>query len=94
MPPKKVELTDEIRAAVRAEQCAEEGHQLDFTTVLKRDKNNRYEVGSSDPNKLPHVTCRRCLQTWILVDESGATYDEADQKFRDRLRDEDPRKRR
>jgi hypothetical protein len=80
-----IALTDEMRQAVHDEDCARLGHQLDTRNALV------YEVGNErvqgPVGQEPHFSCRRCGRVWIVVAEPGRGYDDADRKFRARLKD-------
>jgi hypothetical protein len=87
-----IEITDEIRHAVLAEMCETSGHIVNTIEAVGFDDNNRPGIRTSDPDKLPHMYCNRCGITWIVIAENGANYDDADTKFRKRLKDDDPQK--
>lgn len=87
------ELTDEIRQAVRDEDCARLGHQFQLENMLRGPSGPPVEVRGPD-GQLPHLLCPRCGRVWLLVEEAGRGYQDADNRFRGRLRDDDPGKRR
>lgn len=94
MPPRKVNITDAMRAAVRAEMCATEGHTPDLTGLFESSKTpgqSGITIGESD-GVLPHLSCSRCSAVWILVPDPGTDLGDAKQKFKDRLKDDDPLK--
>lgn len=75
-----MEITDEIRRVVRAEECQRlGGHDIDagpaFTwTGIERPVQNL----ADDQETLPHLLCRRCGRTWLVVPLEGADYDDAE----------------
>ncbi len=85
--PRKLEVTDEMRKAVFAELCETQGHALSMAEALRTGDDNRFTVTSSDPNKLPHITCTRCGIAWVVVNEAGTSYEDAEEKLRGRLKD-------
>ncbi len=89
---RKIEITDEMRTAVLAEMCDREGHFIGFNEALGPDEKDHTTVKNRDPDKLPHFYCTRCGLTWIVVEQAAANYDDADTKFRGRLKDDDPQK--
>lgn len=69
-----MEITDEIRAAVLAEQCATQGHLLDTAQLIGSDPTTGgITVRAADPDVLAHVRCERCGHVWLVAVE-GATY--------------------
>ncbi len=82
-----IEITDEMRKAVLAEMCTTNGHQMSMAEAIRPESGNRYVVRSSDPNKLPHLSCSRCGLTWLVLDDPSADYEEAEERLRSKLKD-------
>lgn len=72
-----MEITEEVRRAVYAQDCALFGHQIDQAHAVT-SRNGPATVGSSDPTKLPHLTCRRCRRVWLVVPGEGWDYEAAE----------------
>jgi hypothetical protein len=82
-----IEITDEMRAAVLAEMCQRDGHVVNGNEAIGFDEKNQHGVRRLDPNKLPHMQCQRCNVTWIVLDETGDGYEDAEEKLRSKLKD-------
>lgn len=85
-----IEVTPELRAAVYAADCQEQGHIFDVMVANgpSSDPDVLHGRPGSDgvPDTLPHLLCRRCRRTWlILADAPGAGYDDAEQRLMARL---------
>jgi hypothetical protein len=75
-------VTDEMRQAVYDADCAVKGHIYNLTTMM----NSANQVKSRDPNLLPHVSCLRCTRVWLVIEDDGDNYDDAETKFQDKLK--------
>lgn len=82
-----IEITDEMRRAVLEQVCADQGHTIDPGPAVSSDNHARYSVKNADPGKLPHLRCIRCDRTWIVIDEAGTSYEDAEEKLRGRVKD-------
>lgn len=75
-----IEITDEMRKAVREEECALKGHDFNLNTAFRQDETVtsgfRSKVGGPD-DKLPHLSCTRCERVWLII-EAAAPYEEAE----------------
>jgi hypothetical protein len=80
-----VELTDDIRQAVHDEDCARLGHHIDTNTAVLWGGGSERVEGPA--GQMPHFSCRRCGRVWIVVADPGRGYDDAEAKFRARLKD-------
>jgi len=81
--PKKIELTDEIRKAVLAEMCTNQGHQFALANaVVAASESNRVPNIQIKDWKLPHITCSRCGMVWVVVDVPAPTYEAAEEMIR------------
>jgi len=83
-----VNITDEMRAAVHDEDCSNLGHDINLETAfMVSDTVPRAQFGSRDPNKMPHLSCLRCGRVWLVLEDAGTSYAEAEAKFTGRLKD-------
>jgi hypothetical protein len=73
-----MEVTPEMRAAVYADDCKTQGHLLDYTYVFIIEDGEGYIPPGVPEDMIPHVRCMRCHRVWLLVEESAATYEEAE----------------
>lgn len=88
-----IEVTDEMRRAVFLEMCVNQGHSYSIQSMFRSQSStdgNQTEIGSPDQDLLPHVYCTRCEKTWLVLDEPGDNYDDAETKARARMLDNDP----
>lgn len=78
-----VQLTDEIRRAVRAEDCALNGHTLDTRGMIMVDTATtkggtlRTDIGGPDENTLPFLSCTNCGAVWLVWPQEFESYDAA-----------------
>lgn len=86
-----IEVTDEMRRAVYADDCKRLGHEIDARNALRFGTTSGYgpELAGPDTATLPHLVCARCGKTWLVAEEPGDDYADAEQKHRARLRDEE-----
>jgi hypothetical protein len=81
-------VTDEMRQAVYEADCDLKGHEFlisdlfhtEPTTPEERDNGAgpfKKTLGSSNEDKLPHLSCARCNRVWIVMDTPGNSYSEA-----------------
>ncbi len=83
-----IQITDEMRRAVLLEMCETQGHAYSLQNILRTnvdDVHTHLYIGVDENNVLPYVSCLRCEKTWILIDEPGDGYDDAEMKIRKRL---------
>jgi hypothetical protein len=76
-----VKITDEMRQAVHAEDCAAAGHLLDFGAMMTYEQvagRSVLHVGSPDELQLPHIRCTRCTRVWIVFPAEGWGYEDAE----------------
>lgn len=88
-----IEVTEDVRRAVYEADCAAQGHLLDFNSAVGSDPDDLDPQGvpktvltGPEDGQLPHVRCRRCSRVWLLIDVSGANYDDAVRQVGERLR--------
>lgn len=93
-----MELTDEVRRAVRAEECERlGGHDIDTGAAFAWSAAYSMQSVASQPaqavqnladtdEQLPHLVCRRCGRTWLVVPLEGADYDDAERALYGLLR--------
>jgi hypothetical protein len=76
-----VEITDEIRRAVWAEECQRiGGHDIDDRAAFSWSAGTGQagqRLADTD-EQLPHLVCRRCGRTWLVVPLEGVDYDDAE----------------
>lgn len=88
-----MQISDEVRAAVLAEQCETQGHDL----VMNNVQTGAGQTGDRvimtvgcDGNRSPHVVCARCDRTWLVLEHGAIGYDAAEADLIERLGDDDP----
>lgn len=77
-----IQVTEEMRQAVYAADCARLGHQFDMSTAAGVAD---YGPGETMPpmdvrgpdGRHPYLSCRRCTSVWLVVSDPGVTYDDA-----------------
>lgn len=77
-----MEITDEVRAAVLAEQCATAGHILDISELIGNDaavnpEEMTVRVKARRDDTIAHIRCKRCGRVWLVVVD-GPSYDDAE----------------
>lgn len=84
-----IEITPEIRQAVLDAECERLGHQLNLANAASSfsDRNGRIR---GPQGQLPHLFCDRCGHVWIVLPRDGRNYAQAERRFRERLRADDP----
>jgi hypothetical protein len=86
-----IEVTDEIRRAVWAEECQRiGGHDIDTgaafawsaaysaQSVASQATGQAVQNLADTDEQLPHLACRRCGRTWLVVPLEGIDYDDAE----------------
>jgi hypothetical protein len=76
-----VELTDEIRRAVWAEECQRlGGHDIDDSGAFlwSAAAGPGVQHLADNEEKIPHLVCRRCGRVWLVVPLEGLDYDDAE----------------
>lgn len=88
------EVTEEIRVAVRAEDCARWGHMLNLEQAIVGGaiRGLGAHIGRDDGLQ-PHLTCRRCEKVWLIEEVPADGYDAAEAASNERLRPEHRRTR-
>lgn len=86
-----IEITDELRAAVYADDCQSQGHMPDMMIGYGPQDDVDILEGrpgpSGEKDDLPHVQCRRCKRVWIiLADSPGTSYEQAEAGIERRMR--------
>jgi hypothetical protein len=88
--PQPVEVTDEMRRAVYVADCGARGHNFSqLSTMFHMDEMTGNHTLKGPPGKRPHIMCQRCGSVWILAQEEGeegASYDDAETKFANKLK--------
>lgn len=83
-------ITPEVRQLVLDQECERLGHQVNAHEAVVGNVDGMAVVGATDDLKLPHMTCGRCGQTWIVIPNSGKDYDDAERILYGALRAEMP----
>lgn len=71
-----MELTDEMRRAVREEDCARLGHILSYDNTLVFDSGRGARVAGPGDMQ-PHIDCQRCAKVWLVMEQPGDDYQAA-----------------
>jgi len=85
-----VEISDEQRAAVLAELCAQLGHDLDITEAIRNDRSIgdpdqlTMNVRGKDDDTVPHLRCKRCPKVWLIMPGVDG-YDAAEDELNEQL---------
>lgn len=82
-----IDVTEEMRAAVYADDCGRLGHVPNFRNVFGQSWGSFMEIGGPDDATLPHVTCERCGQVWLLLPQPYSTYQAAVADVQGRVKD-------
>lgn len=83
-----ITLTDDMRAAVHAEDCERLGHDFAFDAAFQSDPHtSRPSLDSRDAGKMPHLSCRRCGSVWLIIEDAGSSYADAESRLARRLKD-------
>jgi hypothetical protein len=80
------EVTDEMRKAVYEADCAAKGHILDITPAFGAPSGSSNTVRGPDENTAPYLACRRCDKVWLVIEEPGNSYEEAETSLLDQLK--------
>ena len=70
-----IEVTDEMRAAVIAELCANQGHTL---LINAQNQSIGEILYGTEPDELPHIKCSRCGKVWVMSPIPRDNYDTAE----------------
>lgn len=71
-----MEITDEVRQAVRREDCTERGHLINPNTALAPTGHGGTLV-VGPPGQQPHLSCRNCGAVWLVSPDAHADYQAA-----------------
>lgn len=87
-----IEITEEMRRAVYAADCARLGHMFNLRNAVgvvadTADGTPAADVRGPDADTLAHLYCDRCPKVWLLVEEPGEDYADAVASMRGRLKD-------
>ncbi len=83
-------VTDEMRAAVHAEDCAARGHDIDINNAFSSDGSAEGQLDvRGHAGQIAHLACRRCGQVWLITEDPGTSYDDAVAKEKARVKDPD-----
>jgi hypothetical protein len=96
-----IEVTEEMRRAVYGADCKEHGHIISIENLINNDNSlnpnenvSSLGVVSKVEGTLPHVFCKRCHKVWLVIDEPGDSYDDVEEKVLNRLKTNDPGRKR
>jgi|SRR5688500_3847613 len=81
-----VEVTQAMRLAVYAADCARLGHVVTLDHAVQFDGLVGRIEGPQD--QLPHLTCMRCTKVWLIVEAPGDDYDSAEAALNEKLKPE------
>lgn len=75
----EIVVTPEMRAAVYAADCQEQGHLLMFHNAMYSSGRSLQadSVGAQDHTQLAHIFCRRCGCVWLVIEHAAPSYEEA-----------------
>jgi hypothetical protein len=87
-----IEITDEMRQAVREEECVRVGHSPDISKALVFANPHSASAAEAfvegpDDATFPHISCQRCGVVWLVIPESSKNYDEAVQDLNKKIAD-------
>lgn len=91
-----MEITEEQRAAVLAQMCAEQGHLIDIDEAISDDPDidehqPTINVRARDADSVPHLRCKRCPTVWLVM-PGAPSYEAAEQELNDQLEPKHRRK--
>ena len=86
-----MEVTPEMRAAVYADDCVIEGHIISIENMMSNNphiKPKEYspEIRSENEGEFPHIFCRRCKKVWLIIEDPGTDYEDAETKLQGKLK--------
>lgn len=88
-----IEVTDEMRAAVYAADCTEQGHQVSVQEAIRPDPDapvGSYRMDVRGPDgEIAHLRCTRCGQVWLVIEEPAVDYAGAVSRLRARVKNPD-----
>ena len=83
-----ITVTDEMRQAVHEEDCGRLGHDLALDDAFQFIPGSLSpRLGARDAKTIPHMRCRRCGHVFLILEDGGSDYAEAEAKFKARLKD-------
>jgi hypothetical protein len=93
-----IAVTPEMRKAVYEEDCGRLGHMfhLGFAVGTQPpepgDPNIGYGnvIAAPTADELPRIVCSRCGKIWLIMEEPGDNYDDAETKLQNKLKATDP----
>lgn len=84
-----IQVTPEMRKAVYEDDCNRLGHIFHLGNAFGTNPNGSGAVLAGPENEFPQLTCSRCSKVWIIDDEPGDDYDDAETKLQGRLNPND-----
>lgn len=97
------DVTEEMRRAVYAADCERKGHEFVMDTALRSEPtpnpnhplgHPRTIVSGPSDDQLPYIRCRRCPQVWLVIEDPGEDYGDAERRLYGALRADGPLARR
>jgi hypothetical protein len=89
-----IEITEELRQAVHEDDCEHLGHIFNLNMIFGALPGETGPISTgaaviTGPNDttFPHLKCSRCGHVWLVIPESGKTYDDAAQNLKSKLTD-------
>jgi hypothetical protein len=84
-------ISEEMRQAVLDAECLTKGHDFDWGRLVASipDRPRIIDVGAGDADVLPHLRCHRCDKVWILIEDPGYGYEDAEDKVQKKLKTTD-----
>lgn len=86
-----MEITDEVRLAVRREDCEATGHIFNLNNLVASEQpiprpdalpvsSTEILIASRDDTRFPHIPCTRCGLTYIVFPFAGSDYEDAERQ--------------
>lgn len=81
-------LTDAMRDAVHTEDCVLLDHLLTMVNAFEYSRG--YAKLSNPDGLIPHIKCTRCGKVWLIVENEGRDYRDAEAQFNGQLKTPKP----
>lgn len=93
-----ITVTEEMRQAVYAADCDVKGHafqigELFHTVPVPAEVRDvvgdpfKKVLGSREGDKLPSISCSRCNKVWLVMEDPGSSYADAETQLAGKLKD-------
>lgn len=80
-----MDVTPEMRQAVYEADCELLGHSVDTRWAVEFTEQES-GVRPRAKDRFPHIFCRRCRKTWIVLPIEGVGYEEAERRVYEHLK--------